>query len=218
MYINKNLAYAKSCGAAKKNRGFVLGIAMIVLTVLLTLSIAITIVLLRDLKQSNISYDTRVASALADSSLACAESIFRNFKSADNTRSLFPTSTGVILSTHFNNNGSTGFPAVDPTTVGCFDVPMFPSALTGASTFIATTTYTAAGYTGTTTVSTSTVGSYAGGAKVMITIKRDDFPRFACAEIEMHTTSTGAVLIIGRGKVPCDSTSRVERVVVKRYN
>jgi hypothetical protein len=198
-----------------KNRGFVLGIAMIVLTVLLTLSISITIILLRDLKGSNISYDTRVASALADSALMCAESIFKNFKSNSNDRSLFPIDMSEAPNYHFNTSGK--FAYVDPTTVGCFDVPIFPASL-HAGAAPATGTVSTSNYSSITTITYSTVGSYSQGTKVWSQIKRNDFARSACAEIEMHTTSTGAVLIIGRGKVPCDSTSRVERVVVKRYN
>lgn len=204
MYINR-----------KQNRGFVLGIAMIVVAVLLTLTIAISIVMLRDLRQSNISYDTRIAATLADSATMCAESVFKNFKSTSTDRSLFPTVTSLPPNVHFN---STDFPYVDPVTVGCFDVPIFPSAFTTTSSVPATTTVSNATYISTTTISVSNVSTYSGGAKVNVQIKRFDFPRFACAEIEMHTTSTGAVLIIGRGKVPCDSSSRVERVVVKRYN
>lgn len=200
-----------------KNRGFVLGIAMIVLTVLLTLSISITIILLRDLKGSNISYDTRVASALADSALMCAESVFKNFKNeAPVNRSIFPVITSFVA-VHFDSNPG-NFPYVDPTTVSCFDVPIFPAGLTSAGAAPATGTVSGSGYQATTTVTTSNVQAYDRGAKVFVQIKRNDFARSACAEIEMHTTSTGAVLIIGRGKVPCDSTSRVERVVVKRYN
>lgn len=206
MYINN---------IKKQNRGFVLGIAMIVLTVLLTLSISITIILLRDLRGSSISYDTRVASALADSSLLCAESIFKNYKSVGNDRSLFPVVTTLSPNTHFNSGD---FAYVDPTTVGCFDVPIFQAGLTSAPAAPATGTVSAAGYEATTTVTMSTVQAYDRGARVLVQIKRSDFARSACAEIEMHTTSTGAVLIIGRGKVPCDSTVRVERVVVKRYN
>ncbi len=198
-----------------KNRGFVLGIAMIVLTVLLTLSISITIILLRDLKGSNISYDTRVASALADSALMCAESIFKNFKSNTNDRSLFPIDMSEAPNTHFNISGK--FAYVDPATVGCFDVPIFPASVQ-AGAAPATGTLSTTDYKSTTTITYSTVGAYSQGTKVWTQIKRNDFARSACAEIEMHTTSTGAVLIIGRGKVPCDSTSRVERVVVKRYN
>ncbi len=206
MYINR-----------KQNRGFVLGIAMIVVAVLLTLTIAISIVMLRDLRQSSISYDTRIAATLADSATMCAESVFKNFKN-DGTvnRSLFPV-INAFLATHFDSNTG-NFPYVDPTTVGCFDVPLFPSAFTVTSAGPATTTVSNATYISTTTISVSNVSTYSGGAKVNVQIKRFDFPRFACAEIEMHTTSTGAVLIIGRGKVPCDSSSRVERVVVKRYN
>lgn len=206
MYINRN-----------RNRGFVLGIAMIVVAVLLTLTIAITIIMLRDLRESNISYDTRVAASLADSSMMCAESVFKNFKNdltAD--RSIFPVITSFI-SMHFDSNAG-NFPYVDPTTVGCFNVPLFPLSFTALSSAPGTSTASTADYQSTTTISTSDIATYSGGAKILVNIKRADFPRFACAEIEMHTTSTGAVLIIGRGKVPCDSTSRVERVVVKRYN
>lgn len=206
MYINKT---------KKQNRGFVLGIAMIVLTVLLTLSISITIILLRDLRGSNISYDTKIASTLADSALMCAESVFKNFKSNTNDRSLFPIDMSEAPNYHFNTSNL--FTYVDPATVGCFDVPLFPAGVQ-AGAAPATGTLSTSDYRSTTTINYSTVSAYSRGTKVWVQIKRNDFPRFACAEIEMHTTSTGAVLIIGRGKVPCESTSRVERVVVKRYN
>jgi hypothetical protein len=199
------------------NRGFVLGMAMIVLAVLLTLSISITIILIRELKESSISYDTKVASSLADSAMLCAESIFKNFKNTNPTpdRSLFPVTVLNSPTVHFNSGD---FAYVDPATVGCFDVPIFQANLIVAGSAPATGTVSTSDYRATTTVTMSNVQAYDRGAKVFTQIKRSDFPRFACAEIEMHTTSTGAVLIIGRGKVPCDSTSRVERVVVKRYN
>lgn len=216
MYINKLKSnYIKSFCLINKNRGFVLGMAMIVLSVLLTLSIAITILLLRDFRQSSISYDSRVATALSDSAVLCAESILKNFRNAAGTESLFPTSTTGLV-THFSNDPSLYFPYVDPKTVGCFDAPIFPALLVDSGALVTSTTTSA--YTVTNTITTSNLTAYVGGAKTLVEIRRSDFPRSACVELEVHATSTGVSLVIGRGRVPCDGASRVERVIVKKFD
>jgi hypothetical protein len=54
-----------------------------------------------------------------------------------------------------------------------------------------------------------------GGAATSFSIKRSDFPKNSCAEIEINTAPNSSRTFISRGKVPCFGDQKIERSITK---
>ncbi len=212
----------------KQSRGFVLGLALIILGAVLSIGIAISTLLIRDLKLSIASVDSNIAYALADSMLTCAGALDNDFSittSLGEEKKVFPTNKD--LSAFFDTEYRATY---NIATLKCLESPIFSGSPLSTDLSSATTTNT---LTSTKTVnsvvqqirSTTTMSYispftdspiYAGGVLTKFEVSGDHLPGKSCITLEVYTASTtGDRMYVSRGKVPCSGPRIIERVVVK---
>ncbi len=212
----------------QKERGFVLGLALIILGAVLSIGIAISTLLIRDLKLSIASVDSNIAYALADSVLTCAGTLDNDFSmitSLGEQKKVFPTNKN--LSAFFDSEYRATY---DISTLKCLEGPVFSGSPLNTDLSSATAT-NALSYTKTVNSvvqqikSTTTMSYinpsfdssiYAGGVMTKFEVSGDQLPSKSCVTLEVYAASTtGDRMYIARGKVPCAGPRVIERVVVK---
>ncbi len=212
----------------KNEKGFVLGLALIILGAVLSIGIAISTLLIRDLKLSIASVDSNIAYALADSILTCAGALDNDFSittTLGEQKKVFPTNKN--LSAFFDNEYRATY---DIATLKCLESPIFSGSPLSADLSSATTTNTLSStktvnslvqqIKSTTTMSYISPSTdspiYAGGVLTKFEVSGDQLPGKSCVTIEVYAASTtGDRMYIARGKVPCVGPRVIERVVVK---
>jgi len=220
----------------KKNikDGYILGMAMIILGAVLTVSLSISSLLLRDFKLSISAINSSTAYGIADSMLSCATALDKNFTYFSTTTSetkKFFSDTTDLVSYYYPLQSK-----YDLTTIKCLSMPVLNTNLllqdvgvSGTTTvplFTRTNVDTANQVTEVVNSETSISqidpndidSPYRGGVLTKIKIWGDSVPAFACGILEVYATSTGERMYIARGKYPCDGNKITERVIVKTLN
>ena len=211
-----------------RERGFVLGLALIILGAVLSIGIAISTLLIRDLKLSIASVDSNIAYSLADSMLTCGGALDNDFSittTLGEQKKVFPTNKN--LAAFYDTEYRATY---NIATLKCLESPIFSGSPLTADVTSATTTSTLS--------STKTVGSvvqniistttmsylnpsygtdaYTGGVLTKFQVAGDHLPSRSCVTLEVYAASTtGDRMYIARGKVPCVGPRVIERVVVK---
>ncbi len=217
----------------KKNikNGYILGMAMIILGAVLTISLSISSLLLRDFKLSISAINSSTAYGIADSMLSCATALDKNF-------TYFSTSTSETKKFFSDTNDLVDYYAplkakYDLTTIKCLSMPVINTNLVlqnvdpnmSGTTTVPLFTRSNIDTYGTEVVNSETSISqidindisspYRGGVLTKIKIWGDSVPASACGILEVYATSTGERMYIARGKYPCDGNKITERVIVK---
>ena len=203
----------------KKNmRGFTLGVAMIIMGILVTISIGMSTLLLKDLKLVSVTEKSSIAYNIADSILACATSYenhirYINRLGVDDT-GIFPTSTQYTYDTNYKENYTNSNTTLNKDSIKCFDKEILDIVSSQSldkeikknETFIEPAT-----------VSNSPT-IYLGGVKTTVRVQTDYMKsnlRDACAEVEIYSIDSQDKLFVAKGKVPCTGPKIIEKVIVK---
>ena len=203
----------------KKNmRGFTLGVAMIIMGILVTISIGMSTLLLKDLKLVSVTEKSSIAYNIADSILACATSYenhirYINPAGVDDT-GIFPTSTQYTYDTNYKENYTNSNTTLNKDSIKCFDKEILDIVSSQSldkeikknETFIEPAT-----------VSNSPT-IYLGGVKTTVRVQTDYMKsnlRDACAEVEIYSIDSQDKLFVAKGKVPCTGPKIIEKVIVK---
>lgn len=209
MYQNKKI----------KIRGFILGMSIVILSAAIIIAISISTIVLRDLKISSLAGDSQLVYNLADAGINCfsTDELEFGFVNASGSSRFFPQSP-INLRNWFLNMTN-----YKPETVKCMDVRIFSDSMVNFNYVTPSlSVYTSSGslvggvtYVATTTIDYSSNASYAGGAMTKFYIKRSDFPKSSCLEVEIHAKNDTPRLLVARGKVPCYGDKRIERSLSK---
>jgi hypothetical protein len=180
-----------------KLRGFTMGLALIIVAVMLLISVSISTLLLRDLKNSASNVKSAIAYNLAESGLECMSAFENNIKYIDSTGNiitgLFPTSTSYVYGSVSYNSA---IPLVSPgyankdwqvtseiandgkneiykkDSIKCFGIPIIDNVVTNPANFPLPSTVTTLE---TVTASPSNgPASFVGGVVTHIKIKKDE--------------------------------------------
>lgn len=208
----------------KKNmRGFTLGMAMIIMAILVTVSLGMSTLLLRDLKLVSVTERSSIAYNLADSMMSCVTSYenhirYNNPVTGIDETGLFPTSTDFLYDINYKENYTTSDINTqihyEKDSITCFDKKILDINDTSVVDIKNKVTLTSP-------ASTMPIG-YSGGALTMIRIQTANMKKNlndACVVAEIYATTTQFStdkLIITRGKIPCIGDKVVERVIVKK--
>lgn len=211
-----------------KKRGFVLGLALIILGAVLTIGIAISTLLIRDLKLSIASVDSNMAYALADSMLTCAGTLDNDFivtTILGEDKKVFPSKKDLL--TYYDVEYRSLY---DISTLQCLESPIFSGSLlntdvsVSTSTSVLETTKTVGAIVqqikSTTSIShinpATDDSAYADGVLTKFEVIGDHLPSRSCVTLEVYAaSSTGDRMYIARAKVPCVGPRIIERVLVK---
>ncbi len=208
----------------KHNTGFILGMALIILSVLLTVSISMTTILIKELKLSSATSASHTAYYLADSAMSCITALNRNAMPSDTTQfstSIYPDNT--------TWNSTVNPPVLaNTTTWATSSMTCFSYALFSPGNITKTLSSDPVNMQNKTliqnidsTVSSPTTYQGGGGVKTSIQIKTIEFDTYfekACVTIEIYTKPSTPNLVVARGSVPCTGEKRVERVLVRKSN
>jgi hypothetical protein len=204
------------------NAGFILGMALIILSVLLTVSISMTTILIRELKLSSATSASHTAYYLADSAMSCITALNRNAAPYDETllsTTIYPDSSswnGSVL-----GNQTTWATS----SITCFQYPLFDAGNiinTPPSDPVNMKNKTLIqNIDGSAGITSPALYQGGGGVKTSIQIENTEFDTYfekACVNIEIYTKPGTPNLVVTRGSVPCTGEKRVERVLVRKSN
>ena len=238
------ITFSQKINKNYKVRGFTLGLALVIVAATLLLSISISSILLRDLKNSSQNILNSIALHTAESGLECIVSYEDNIRFFDiignDITGLFPTSTTYAYRLAKDSNKitpSAGYAARDYTMsnldnnnklfdvdqIKCFGVKILETIETGNSiTDLSTTTLTIA--------NADSPSGYAGGALTEIKIKKDisvadagnsffeKYSKNVCLNLKVYSTSTSNIykkLIISEASVPCNGKDVTKKILVR---
>lgn len=195
-------------------RGFILALAMVILSVVLTISIAVTIVLMRDLNSSTTNVASHTAYYFADAVMTCALSYERTIRNQnDNSTGVFPVSMNSLdgNSNYKFNDFNTPSTLYTPEGIKCLDSPLFSNINSSSNN---KTTIKTVDEVGGSTIYRN------GGVRYQTTIQNQemssrDFNR-ACVILEVYGKAGEEKLFITKGQVPCGKADSVERVIVRK--
>lgn len=200
----------------KNLKGFTLGMSVIILAATVTISLSISTVILRQLKITSVASDSQLAYQLADSLMTCFTTNEFEFGFIDSSgrNRLFPTNPTNL------KNWFANVTDYNPKTLKCMDSRIFSDNMIDVNSpnpesAIFTSSSLGATVNASTTITYSDLPVYTGGAVTKFFIKRSDFPKDGCAEIEVHTAPNTSRTFISKGKVPCYGEKRIERSITK---
>ena len=198
-------------------RGFTLGVAMIIMGILVTISVGMSALILKDLKLVSITEKSSIAYNIADSILACTTSYenhirYINPSTGADEAGLFPTSTLYNYDTNYKENYTTADVSsqlnFDKNSIKCFDLEILDTSNPDPKNITSIVAATSA----------NAPANYIGGVRTTIKVQSDYMKskmRDACAEVEIYSAPTQDKLFVAKGKVPCTGSKVVERVIVK---
>ncbi len=189
----------------KGMRGFTLGMSMIIMSILLTVALGMSIILLRDLKNSDNVIRSTVAYNLADGAMSCISGYEKRIRyinpSGIDETGFFATNTDYSYDDAYIENFTGENYNFNKDSLTCFEIDLL-----GESTL--------------TEVMNSKDGpaEYVGGVRTNITLQTPDMINYAfgsCVEVEVYGKGNMEKLIITRAKLPCTGSNQVERVLVR---
>ena len=209
--INKiDTFFCKSSRENKKSlpmRGFTLGVAMIIMGVLITITLGMSALLLRDIKTASVTEKSSTAYNLADGMMNCILSYdnqIRYYDASNNdVAGLFPTSTTSTYNSNYKT--SDGLHYLQDS-IKCFE----KSILT--NTFVPNT------YSVEPANIQNAPPQYDGGVRTNISIKSDFMSNNlynSCVKAEIYAKDNQEKLFITRASVPCTGDKTIERVIVR---
>ncbi|MDI9355134.1 MAG: hypothetical protein QM532_02975 [Cyanobium sp. MAG06] len=201
------------------NNGFMVGLSVIIVTVILVLTLSISLIVLRNINKISTPTNSIIAYNIADSALRCLDSINNNVGTTTSTstgyfRSIIPiaTTTGGVVTISFDNTSS-----YTTNSIKCLGDPIFSDVkIKDALGIIATTTVLS-----TTTISDDVPNAYIGGGRIQkliyyqTGIDNITIPQ-SCVYIEVYSTTTSSTLTASStlkklfnatGRVPCEGNN-----------
>lgn len=183
------------------NKGFTMGMSIIVLGIALTLSAAMAVMLLKDVARSNTAIVSAKAYYLADSALACVNSYERYLLDV-NGDGPFPTSTPDFP--NFNNyTDIVSGDIYDGEYIKCLGVKIFD---------VSNTAITAISNLGIAPI------NYLNGIKTEITLEGNsllDEAGNACVILDVYASSSQDKMIVSTARIPCTGNKVIERTIVR---
>ena len=226
-FLKLNINYASNFSLERENktsamRGFTLGVAMIIMGILVTISIGMSTLLLKDLKLVSVTEKSSIAYNIADSILACATSYenhirYINPSGVDDT-GIFPTSIPYNYDSNYKENYTTANTAnqlsFDKSSIKCFDQEILDEINSDPKNI----TKVMAINNADTDRENDGPSNYAGGVKTIVRVQTDYMKsnlRDGCAEVEIYSITSQDKLFVAKGKVPCTGSKIIEKVIVK---
>lgn len=198
----------------KSLKGFTLGVAMIMMGILVTVSLGMSVLLLRDLKQASLTESSSRAYNLADGFMTCLvsyENTIRNYDNGVNIGGLFPENISFSYDSKYKDkiplDNVTNLVSYDKTSLTCFDKQIFDETGTGLN----KTQILPAG-------SNDPLDYQNGGVKTNIKIQTDEMEKKmnnTCLEADIYAKPGKDKLFIVRSRTPCTGSKVIERVIAR---
>lgn len=208
----------------KSHKGFTMGVAMVIMAILVTVSLGMSILLLRDLKQASVTEKSSEAYNLSDGFMSCLTSYENTIKhytlTGDYDTGLFPESVSFNYDSNYkdiNTDNSGSHRVYEKNSITCFGLPILlsnPAPYTlGRSNF----TVVSADSSNLATPTTSSPIIYNKGVKTIINLQTTEMKNKndTCLVAEIYSTSTQDKLFITRAKTPCSGSKIIERVIAR---